>query len=284
MYIGSANENIQKVNDDLIIFRRENVGNGAFGTVFKGQYRNTPCAVKVLYHVGVQMHTKLPTGQGNESATQSFEREYEFLASCDHPNVVKHLSTEKCSLWENIVLVMELMDCNLRSYFSGLGNREMPLADDIELSLCKNVASGLAYIHSKQIIHRDLCGDNILLKLDQSMPIAKISDFGMSRLIDPTNLSSTLSALTYRNGYLPPEASQSDEKTYDQSLDIFSFGVIMVQIVCKVETIQSAKERQKYFSKIPHIHRLKSLIESCLQEKRPNAASICKSFLLPKQY
>ncbi len=139
------------------------------------------------------------------------------------------------------------------------------------------MASGLAYIHSKHIIHRDLCGDNILLKLDQSMPIAKISDFGISRLIDPTRLSLTLSALGHRSGYLP---SQSDEKTYDQSLDIFSFGVIMVQIVCKVETIQSAKERQTYFGKIPQIHRLKSLIESCLQEKRPNAASICKSFIL----
>ena len=261
----------------MIIFTSENVGNGAFGSVFKGRYRNSPCAVKVLYHVAVQMHTKLPTSQGNERGSESFEREYDFLTSCEHPNVVKHLSTEKYSLWKNIVLVMELMDCNLRRYLSGLG--ETPLADEIEVSLCKNVASGLAYIHSKQIIHRDLCGDNILLKLiDQSMPIAKISDFGMSKLLDPTKLSSTLSALAYRNGYLPPEASRSDEKTYDQSLDIFSFGVIMVQIVCKVETIQSAKERQMYFEKIPCTHRLKSLIESCLQEKRPNATSICKSY------
>ncbi len=57
-FLGSASENIQKVNDDLIIFTSENVGNGAFGSVFKGRYRNSPCAVKVLYHVAVQMHTK----------------------------------------------------------------------------------------------------------------------------------------------------------------------------------------------------------------------------------
>ncbi len=82
--------------------------------------------------------------------------------------------------------------------------------------------------HSKQIIHRDLCGDNVLLKLTQPVPIAKISDFGMSRLYDPSKLSHTLTAVGHRMGYLPLEAIRLDKENYDNSVDVFSLGAIMV--------------------------------------------------------
>ena len=141
------------------------------------------------------------------------------------------------------------------------------------------MASGLSYIHSKHIIHRDLCGDNILLKLAQPVPVAKISDFGMSRLLDPSQLSSTLTAIGHRMGYLPPEASRLEEEQYDSSLDVFSLGVIMVQIVHKLETVKSPRDRSYFVAQIPDTHVLKPLINECLQEdmrRRPSASQVCK--------
>ncbi|XP_064389593.1 uncharacterized protein LOC135337585 isoform X3 [Halichondria panicea] len=267
-------QNHQKINDDLTIFLDEPLGSGAFGAVFKGSYRGDPCAIKLLHQVAMEMQTNIPATK-SEDASNAIDRESDFLKSFQHPNVVQFLSTAKHPKSGGTILVVELMDCNLRSYFSGLD--EEPLSSECEISLSKDMACGLAYIHSKLIIHRDLCGDNVLLKLTLPVPVAKISDFGMSQLYDPSKLSSTLTAIGQRRGYLPPEAYRLEEENYDNSLDVFSFGVILTQIVCKLETIKSAKDRSFHVAQIPHTHRLRKLIDSCLQEdmtRRPSARDI----------
>ncbi|XP_064389574.1 probable serine/threonine-protein kinase DDB_G0271538 isoform X4 [Halichondria panicea] len=270
-------QNRQKINEDLTIFLDGPLGKGAFGAVFKGSYKGEICAVKVLLHDAMEMQASIPVGK-NEDASDAIDRESDFLKSFQHPNVVLFLSTAKHPKSGGTILVVELMDCNLRSYFSGLD--EESLTSECEISLSEDMACGLAYIHSKQIIHRDLCGDNVLLKLTLPVPVAKISDFGMSRLYDPSKLSSTLTAIGHRRGYLPPEAYRLEEENYDSSLDVFSFGVILTQIVCKLETIKSAKDRSFHVAQIPHTHRLRKLIDSCLQEnvkRRPSARDIYAS-------
>ena len=134
--------------------------------------------MKVLHELATQIRTNLPVNQKINEVIKAFDRECEFLESFQHPNVVQHLSTDEHLMSGSTILVTELMDCNLRSFLSGLC--EESLTNHCQLSLSKDVASDLAYIHSRQIIHRDLCGDNILLRLGQPMPVAKISDFGMS--------------------------------------------------------------------------------------------------------
>ena len=268
----------QKINEDLLIFTNENIGAGAFGAVFKGHYKSHPCAVKLLHHVTIQMQTNLPAGtEATEKGMEALQLECDFLKSFQHPNVVEYLATCSHPKSGGIVLVVELMDCSLRSYLSGLG--EESLTSECEVSLSNDVASGLTYIHSKQIIHRDLCSDNVLLNLAQ-IPLAKISDFGMSRLFDPDQLSSTLAAVSHRMGFLPPEALRMDDDNYDQSLDVFSFGVVIVQIVHKRPTIKSAKDRSYYFGQTPLTHKLRPLIDSCLQKdvkRRPSARDLCES-------
>ncbi len=272
-----TDHNQQKINDNLIILLNERLGKGAFGIVFKGRYRGDICAVKVLIHDGIEMQSGFPVGK-SEEASKAFDRECEFLKTLQHPNVVQYFSTAKHPKSGSTILVVELMDCSLRSYFSNLDKLES-LTSECEISLSKDMAFGLAYIHSKQIIHRDLCGDNVLLKLTRPVPIAMISDFGMSRLYDPSKLSHTLTAIGHRMGYLPPEAIRLEKEKYDSSLDVFSYGVIVAQIVRKLETVKSAEDRSFHVAQIPHKHRLRKLIDSCLEEdmgKRPFARDICE--------
>ena len=68
----------QVINKNLKIFAKENLGSGAFGEVFKGSYRNEPCAVKVLHQVAMLIRTKLSPGEGNRIAIEAFNRECEF--------------------------------------------------------------------------------------------------------------------------------------------------------------------------------------------------------------
>ena len=266
----------RKVNENLKIFVKEKLGTGAFGVVFKGSYKSSPCAVKLLHEVAMEIQTNLPTAQENKISVSTFDRECKFLESLQHPNIVQHLTTDKYPpISGSTILVTELMDCSLRFYLSGIDK----VTSRCQVSLSKDVASGLAYIHSKQIIHRDLCGDNILLTLSQPVPVAKISDFGMSRLLNPSQMSSTLTAVGHRMGYLPSEALRLKEEIYDQSLDVFSLGVIIMQIVCKAGSVKTVKDRCSLIKQIPSTHRLKVIISYCLQEdmeSRPTAKAVCE--------
>ncbi len=267
----------------MTVFLNQPLGKGAFGVVFKGSYRDEICAVKILIFDALEMQTNMPIGKSEEASKVSIDSECDFLKSLQHPNVVQYLSTAKHPKSGSTILVVELMDCNLRSYFLGLDKES--LTSECEISLSKDVSCGLNYIHSKLIIHRDLCGDNVLLHLTQPVPIAKISDFGISRLYDPSKYTHTLTALGHRMGYLPPEGIRLEEEKYDSSLDVFSLGAIMVQIVCKLETIKSPQDRSFHVAQIPHTHRLRKLIGRCLREdmtRRPSATDVCESILVCK--
>ena len=111
-------------------------------------------------------------------------------------------------------------------------------------------------------------------------PLAKISDFGMSKLIDPEDLNQSLTTLGHREAYLPPEARKITSNEYDSSLDIFSFGAIMVQIVKNISRITCSADRDLYIQEIKNAKfpsPLYQLIVCCVQVDkagRPNALQI----------
>lgn len=109
--------------------------------------------------------------------------------------------------------------------------------------------------------------------------MAKIADFGMSRLIDPKYMTHSLSVVGHRSGYLPPEGVQGTNN-YDLSLDVHMFGVVMVQIVHAVKGVNSPEERQMLIDNIAEHHPLKDIIKSCVavaKEDRPTAESVSTS-------
>ena len=258
----------------------QELGTGAFGTVFKGVFNNEPCAVKILNQVAFRLMANLPTGSGNVCAQQrgieSFERECSCLKLISHPNVVKVFDIRTYNKFPAIV--MELLDCSLTCYFDTPRDKDWgPLA---ELYISCDVASALDYLHRNSIIHRDLCGDNILLDdRRKPIPIAKVSDFGMSKILkDFERMSNTLTAIDgHRSVYYPPEL-QDDPTAYGPSIDIFMFGVVMLQIACKTPCIKSRRERKELIENLPGRHPMKISIRQCLEverNKRPAAKEIC---------
>ena len=266
---------------DLVVYKTQCLGGGAFGSVFKGTFREQPCAVKVLNHLATQLTSPFPAaGATKEKDLARFNKECRFLEKYNHRNIVKHLSTMIEPTSKLPVLVMELMDENLTTFLGQPGSEySVFLSLQLQISLSCDVACGLQYLHSNNIVHQDLCSDNVLLKHEGSLLIAKVSDFGISRIIDPDNLTRSLRTVSHRDAYMPPIPPSSDSSIYDTSLDIFSFGVVAVQIVMKVPTVAHPRDRDSLVQKIESSHPLRELIVCCLhkdKEKRPKTSDICR--------
>ena len=148
-----------------------------FGCVFQGEIGSKPCAVKVLVEIGRELALNVPiTSQGGtiqEARLQSFEKEYKYLLNLKHPNIVELIDVRYYPQSKAPCLIMELLNCSLRSYLN-LVSHFLSLKDEISISC--DIANALAYLHEKKVIHRDLCGDNILIR-EEDIPIAKITDF-----------------------------------------------------------------------------------------------------------
>ena len=265
---------------DLVIFTKEVLGQGAFGTVFKGEWQHHPCAAKMLSILGNEVYTGVSItqcGAVQEEVLKRFKQECDFMKTLVHPNIVAYYDTlihPGCNL---PVLVMELMDARLRHYLA----RVEDLSMKVQFNFCCNIAAALEFLHSKSLVHRDLCGDNVLLKCcsrDNDFPVAKVSDFGMSRLIiKRPEMTHSLTAIGHRPGYLPPEAPEYPTD-YNSSLDIFMFGAVVTQIASKAPTIKDSAQRQRLVNQLCLAkHPLKPLICQCLdkrKDKRPIAHTL----------
>ena len=141
------------IESDLVISKKT-IGSGAFGSVFKGRLA---CAVKILHPHALQLFTSLETTVQQE-ALERFLEECKILERFRHSNVVRHLSSHIDPRSNLPVLVMELMDESLTRF---LEKPSTSLSLVAEASLSFDIASTLQFLHSENIVHRDLCSDNV---------------------------------------------------------------------------------------------------------------------------
>ena len=123
---------------------------------------------------------------------------------------------------------MELMDDSLTHF---LESSPQPIPYHIQVNICHDVSQALSFLHSNDIVHRDLSSNNVLLISNVK---AKVTDFGMARLDDqnPRATQLTFTMCPGTDVYMPPEAVQ-DKPEYSEKIDCFSFGVITLQTLTR---------------------------------------------------
>jgi len=185
------------------------IGEGSSGDVFRALDRRLEriVAIKVL--------PKESAALGE--ALHRFIREARALARCDHANIVRihDINTDG----EHPYIVMEYVDgLPLRLAHTTLGDCSK------RLSFLSQLAQALAYAHDREIIHRDLNPNNVLVARDGS---PKIIDFGWTKLTDakPITRTSDGGGIGTPN-YISPEQLDS-YKNVTRSTDIYSFGCIL---------------------------------------------------------
>ncbi|KAJ6836273.1 putative LRR receptor-like serine/threonine-protein kinase [Iris pallida] len=187
------------------------LGRGSIGKVYKGSLDDgLPVAVKVL---NLEV----------EGASRSFDAECRTLGQVRHRNLVKIIST--CSNLEFMALVLEFMPNLSLDKWLYSQNQCLTLLQRINIML--DVSLGLDYLHHQHphvIVHCDLKPSNILL--DENM-VAKISDFGIAKLMLIDNKSTTNNIGTV--GYMAPEYGSTGGVTIRG--DVYSFGILVLELV-----------------------------------------------------
>ena len=204
------------------IYNNQVLGIGAYGKVCKAKCGQLPCAAKLLHDTLFQ-----DNDPGTRNLTSKFLQECQFLSTIKHPNIVQYLGTASDPQSRRPVLLMELMDESLTRFLERLTG---PLPYHSQLNICHDVALALAYLHSNSIIHRDLSSNNVLLIGEGSR--AKVTDFGMSKLLDMNPRMTPLTQVPGTPAYMPPEALTTPPH-YSSRLDCFSHGVLTLQIITR---------------------------------------------------
>ena len=198
------------------LFRNETLVSGSYGGVCKAKCDGLLCAAKIMHPTLFDF-----CDPGSVSYLCKFQKECHLLSLARHSNIVQYLDTYYDPHTQLPVLLMELCDENLTTF---LERSPGPLSYHIQLNICHDIVLALVYLHSNDLIHRDLTGNNVLMVAG---PRAKITDFGMSKL---ASVNPRMTLCPGNTLYMSPEALD-EAKSYTDKLDIFSFGVLLIQIL-----------------------------------------------------
>ena len=213
--------------------KHNEIGSGAYGMVQAVTVNGSQCIAKSLHPILLQADNYLPnaTTQQRSAIEAKFRTECVILSVVNHSNVVEFVGVHYGRDRTHLSLIMERLSTDLNAFLERNPATQLP----VRLSILSDVSCGLRYLHRLEppLIHRDLTAPNILLTEDS---LAKISDLGVSRFVDP-NVATTLTVGPGNIAYMPRDAHYKNP-SYTIELDIFSYGVLILHTVnCKIPNV-----------------------------------------------
>jgi mitogen-activated protein kinase kinase kinase len=262
------------------------IGAGSFGSVYLALNSLTGELMAVKQ---VEMPTNAKDDARKQSMIDALSREIALLRDLQHPNIVQYLASSKEDNCFNIFL----------EYVPGgsvaaMLNNYGPLKEPLVRNFVRQILQGLAYLHGKNIIHRDIKGANVLV--DNKGGI-KISDFGISKKVEAGLLNS--SAAHHRPSlqgsvfWMAPEVVK--QTSYTLKADIWSLGCLIVEMLTGSHPYPDCSQLQAIFKigtggsapQIPEIctSEAKTFLSQTFEldhNKRPTAEELLTSpFMLP---
>lgn len=190
------------------IDRKEKLGSGAFGDVWRATFQGVECAVKCM----------LPDRVDEDNMIR-FKAEMNLMRRLSHPNIIRLLG----ACWDPplVMLVLELAEGGTLRNF--LQSQRPPTWKDSKMRILRGIAAGVAYLHSlsPSVMHRDLKSENVLLDGGCN---TKLSDFGASREVVDGTMTAVGSAF-----WMSPEVYIG--APYSIQCDVYSFAIVACEMI-----------------------------------------------------
>jgi len=216
-------------------------GRGGMGIVFKAEQPDVKrvVAIKVL-------HRSLLS---KPRAVSRFLREMRLAAALNHPNLVVAFDADQ--MRDTYFLVMEYVSGKSLKHYS-LKHGRLPVAWSCEC--IRQAALGLAHVHERGLVHRDVKPSNLLVLRDSfsRIPRIKILDVGLSRFVSETEEEGGLTRAGQILGtmdYMAPEQVK-DARTADIRADIYSLGATLYQLLIGSPPLAGKTMMQTYLARM----------------------------------
>nr|GAT44126.1 predicted protein [Mycena chlorophos] len=195
------------------------IGQGSYGRVFLGMTTSGELlAVKQVETPQTPSDRASPKQREVVEALKFESKALQLLG--DHPNIVQYLGFEETSTTLNIFLEY-IPGGTIGSMLQKHGRFDQNVAKHFT----RQIAAGLEYLHSKNVLHRDLKGENILV---ETSGVCKISDFGISRTLEAQHQAHTeLKGTVY---WMAPEVVDARKQGYGSKVDIWSLGCVLLEM------------------------------------------------------
>ena len=244
----------------------------------------------------------------NPKAKKYIDNEIKILKSIEHENIIKLYDQLETSQYYFLVTeycngggLSDCLEYHINQYHK-------PFSEEVVQYLMRQIVSGIRYLHSKHILHRDIKLDNILVKFDteedkqkKNMLKAKVKiiDFGFARYLDPKELAfSTLgSPINMEPGILRKLNKMENSRNYgyDEKADIWSLGTICYEMLIghctfdasSMKELLSKVEAGNYLLPTSISKEAASFLNGMLQydpKQRLNAEKLYSHHFLTKDY
>jgi serine/threonine protein kinase len=219
-----------RVPKQFLISRRQltigkMLGGGSGGIVKQGKIgKSTAVAIKHIHHHMLDFE---------EGSRSNIQRELEILCSLHHPHCVAFYGFSYDDSW--FLLVQEL--CSGRDLREAMKARPKLLVQNAHTFMVQ-IASGVEYLHTKNIVHRDIKAENVLLSTLDNFAVCKICDFGLSKLtmeVGQTTMTSGIGTVVYMAPELIEHAGcnvDTETRRVDQfKTDVYSTAILFAEIL-----------------------------------------------------
>ncbi|KAF5207714.1 U-box domain-containing protein [Thalictrum thalictroides] len=208
------------------------IGQGGYGSVYRGFLRNTEVAIKLL-------------NSNSKQGRSEFQQEVDVLSKMRHPNLLTLIGA--CP--EAWALIYEYLPNGSLEDRLTCKDDTLPLSWQTRIRIAVEICSALIFLHYNKphgIVHGDLKPSNILLDANF---ISKLGDFGICRSLSPDDISTYSTTLCSRTEhpkgtlvYMDPQFLSTGELTAKS--DVYSFGIVLLQILTGRPALGIAQEVQ----------------------------------------
>ncbi|KAK7380207.1 hypothetical protein VNO78_32705 [Psophocarpus tetragonolobus] len=221
-------------------FSHENfIGKGGFGEVYKG-----------IFSSGQQIAVKR-LSRGSKQGANEFKNEVLLIAKLQHRNLVAFVGF--CLGEEEKMLIYKYVPNKSLDHFLFDSKRKKLLSWFERYNIIRGIAQGILYLHEHsrlKVIHRDLKPSNVLL--NENM-IPKISDFGLAKIVEIDQDKGNTNKIVGTIGYMSPEYAMLGQ--FSEKSDIFSFGVMILEIITGKKNVNSYESQYVGNSLISYVWR-----------------------------